>query len=348
VLFCVRDHGCTHLYATAADGTDAPRPVVTGAGHCVSGLSVARRAIGTGDIAVTVLTTPTSFGEIVTVDLATGTKTVRTRHGANLADVELFTRQEREFTISDGTTVHGWLIRDPDATGPRPLLLDIHGGHSAWNGSADPVRPYHQELAARGWTVLLLNSRGSDGYGERFYTAVLGAWGEADAKDLLEPVDTLVTEQIADGRRLAVTGYSYGGYLTCYLTSRDKRFAAAVASAAITDLTSFAGTTDYPVATELGGSPWEVRDRYAAMSPLSLVDQVRTPTLLMHGAIDLRCPVGQAQQWHTALRELGVPTRLVLYPNASHALIFDAPPSQRMDYSRRLVEWVEEYISCRA
>jgi dipeptidyl aminopeptidase/acylaminoacyl peptidase len=341
VLFCVRDHGCTHLYATAADGSGAPRPVVTGAGRCASGLSVARQSTGT--IAVTVLTTPTSFGEIVTVDLATGTETVRTRHGANLADVELFARQEREFTISDGVTVHGWLIRDPDATGAQPLLLDIHGGHSAWNGSADPVRLYHQELAAGGWTVLLLNSRGSDGYGERFYTAVLGAWGEADARDLLEPVDTLVAERVADERRLAVTGYSYGGYLTCYLTSRDGRFAAAVASAAITDLTSFAGTTDYPVATELGGRPWEVPDRYAAMSPLSLVDQVRTPTLLMHGAVDLRCPAGQAQQWHTALRELGVPTRLVLYPNASHALIFDAPPSQRMDYSRRLVEWVEQY-----
>lgn len=355
VLFCVRDRGYTHLYATAADGSGVPRPVVTGAGRSVSGLSVARRAAGTtstgtagtgaGDIAVTVLATPTSFGEIVTVDLATGIETVRTQHGANLADVELFARQEREFAISDGMTVHGWLIRDPDATGPQPLLLDLHGGHSAWNGAADPIRPYHQVLAARGWTVLLLNSRGSDGYGERFYTTVLGAWGEADARDLLEPIDALVAEQIVDQRRLAVTGYSYGGYLTCYLTSRDGRFAAAVASAVITDLTSFAGTTDYSVATELGGRPWEARDRYAAMSPLSRVDQVRTPTLLMQGAADLRCPVGQAEQWHTALRERGVPTRLVLYPNASHALIFDGAPSARMDYSRRLVEWVEQYTS---
>jgi len=281
----------------------------------------------------------------VTVDLATGTETVRTQHGANQAGVELFAKQEREFAISDGTTVQGWLIRDPAATGPQPLLLDIHGGHSAWNGTADPVRLYHQELAARGWTVLLLNSRGSDGYGEQFYNAVRGAWGEADARDLLEPVDALVAEQLADPSRLAVAGYSYGGYLTCYLTSRDKRFAAAVAGAAITDLTSFAGTTDFPVQAELGGSPWEARDRYAAMSPLSQVEQVHTPTLILHGLADLRCPVGQAEQWHAALRARGVPVRLVLYPGASHSLMYHAAPSARMDYSRRLMEWVAQYTS---
>ena len=87
--------------------------------------------------------------------------------------IELFPREEREFTISDGTVVHGWLVRDAGATGPLPLLLDIHGGpHNAWNGAADEVHLYHQELAARGWAVLLLNPRGSDGYGEAFYTAV--------------------------------------------------------------------------------------------------------------------------------------------------------------------------------
>jgi dipeptidyl aminopeptidase/acylaminoacyl peptidase len=351
VVFCVRDRGCTHLYAAAADGAGTPKPVVTGAGRCASGLSVGRPAgAGTAgaaaaEIAVIVLATPASFGEIVTVDLATGTETVRTQHGANQAGVELFAKQEREFAISDGTTVQGWLIRDPAATGPQPLLLDIHGGHSAWNGTADPVRLYHQELAARGWTVLLLNSRGSDGYGEQFYNAVRGAWGEADARDLLEPVDALVAEQLADPSRLAVAGYSYGGYLTCYLTSRDKRFAAAVAGAAITDLTSFAGTTDFPVQAELGGSPWEARDRYAAMSPLSQVEQVHTPTLILHGLADLRCPVGQAEQWHAALRARGVPVRLVLYPGASHSLMYHAAPSARMDYSRRLMEWVAQYTS---
>ncbi len=340
VLFCVRDRGCSQLYSVPVAG-GTPSPVVTGAGRLVAGASVV------GQTAAVVLVTPTSVGEIVVVDLATGTETVRTDHGAELADVELFVPQEREFTISDGTVVHGWLIRDPAAAGPGPLLLDIHGGpHNAWNGAAEGEHLYRQELAARGWTVLLLNPRGSDGYGEAFMTAALGAWGEADAKDFLEPIDRLVAEGIADPGRLAVAGYSYGGFMTCYLTSRDSRFAAAVTGGVVADLQSMVGTSDagyFLGDLELGAMPWSDRDRYAQLSPMALIDKVRTPTLIIQGAADVRCPVGQAQQWHMALRERGIPTRLVLYPEGSHLFIFSGPPSHRLDFNRRVLDWVEQY-----
>ncbi|WP_433731634.1 serine hydrolase [Actinoplanes sp. CA-051413] len=337
VLFCVRDQGCTHLWSVASDGTD-PRAVVDGAGRVVDGLSVR------GDLAAFVLSTADSFGEIAVVDVAGGGERVLTQHGA---DVALVPREERSFTISDGRSVQAWLIRDGDAPGPRPLLLDIHGGpHNAWNGAADEVHLYHQELAGRGWVVLLVNPRGSDGYGETFYDGVNGAWGVADAADLLEPIDALVAEGIADPARLAVTGYSYGGYMTCWLTGHDDRFVAAVAGGVVSDLVSMAGTCDdgqFLSAYELGGPPWQDPKRYADMSPLSRVADVRTPTLLLHGADDLTCPAGQAQQWHTALRQRGVPTRLVLYPGASHAFILAGPPSQRVDYNRRVVDWLEQH-----
>ncbi|MEV4620782.1 serine hydrolase [Asanoa sp. NPDC049573] len=331
VLFCVRDRGDTHLYTVPVEGGE-PTPVLAGAGRTVAGLSVA------GDTAVTLLLTPTSLGELVTVDLAGGGESVRTAHGT---DVDLFHREEREFTISDGTVVHGWVVRDPETTGAGPLLLDVHGGpHNAWNAAADDVHLYHQELAARGWTVLLVNPRGSDGYGERFYTAALGGWGVSDAKDLLEPVDALVAEGLADPARLAVTGYSYGGFMTCYLTGIDDRFAAAVAGGVISDLTSGAGSSDaghFIGAFELDGGSFQ------EMSPITRVDQVRTPTLILHGADDVRCPVGQAQQWHTALRERDVPTRLVLYPDAAHLFILQGKPSHRIDFNSRIVDWVEQY-----
>jgi dipeptidyl aminopeptidase/acylaminoacyl peptidase len=340
VIFCVREHGGTALFSVPVDGGE-PRPLLTGGGRTVSGLSVA------GNTAVVALATPESFGELVALDLTTGTETVLTEHGAALADVELFPKQEREFRISDGTVVHGWLIHDPEVTGPRPLLLDIHGGpHNAWHACADDVHAYHQELAARGWVVLLVNPRGSDGYGEDFFTAVLDGWGTADAKDFLEPVDTLVAEGVADPARLAVTGYSYGGFMTCFLTSRDNRFAAAAAGGVVTDLTSMAGTSDeglFLARYELGAQPWEDRERYAAMSPLARIDEVATPTLVLHGAADLLCPVGQAEQWHAALRARGVPTRLVLYPNESHIFILNGSPSHRIDYNDRIVAWVEEH-----
>ncbi|WP_445520563.1 serine hydrolase [Streptomyces sp. NEAU-174] len=340
VLFCVRDRGCTHVYSVPATG-GTPRAVVAGAGRHVLGMSVM------GSTAAIVLATPMSYGEIVFVDLTSGTETVATEHGAVFEGTELYPRQERDFHISDGTVVHGWLIRDSAAQGPQPLLLDIHGGpHNAWNGAADDGHLYHQELVARGWTVLLLNPRGSDGYGAAFYNGAIGAWGEADAKDFLEPVDTLVAEGIADGARLAVSGYSYGGYMTCYLTSRDGRFKAAVPGGMVGDLTSMVGTADggqYLSTYELRGRPWETPERFAAMSPLARVGQVTTPTLILHGTEDRACPVGQAQQWHTALRERGVPARLVLYPGGTHLFILEGQPSHRIDYGRRLVDWVEQY-----
>ncbi|MET9230300.1 serine hydrolase [Lentzea sp. NPDC003310] len=334
VYFCARDRGCTQLYAADVDG---PRLVLGGDSQVVSGLSVV------GDKAAIVLSTPTSYGEVATVDLTSGETTVHTGHN----EVEPFVREEREFTISDGTVVHGWLVRDPERTGPLPLLLDIHGGpHNAWNGTADPVHLYHQVLAQQGWAVLLLNPRGSDGYGEAFYRAALGAWGKADAKDFLEPLDQLVAEGLADADRLAVTGYSYGGYMTCYLTSRDSRFAAAVAGGVVSDLTSMAGTSDgghYLTEQELGGRG----DHLAELSPLTRVDDVRTPTLVYQGASDDRCPAGQAEQWFTALRENDVPAKLVLYPDESHLFILGGKPSHRADFNQRVVDWVREHAEQR-
>ncbi|MDX3658760.1 LpqB family beta-propeller domain-containing protein [Streptomyces sp. ID05-26A] len=336
VLFCARDRGCTQLYAVDLDGGE-PRLVLGGESRLVAGLSVA------GDTAAIVLGTPTSYGEIATVDLTTGEPTVHTGH----TKVEPFVREDREFTISDGTVVHGWLVRDPERTGPLPLLLDIHGGpHNAWNGTADPVHLYHQVLAQQGWAVLLLNPRGSDGYGQDFYRAALGAWGKADAKDFLEPLDQLVAEGLADPAKLAVTGYSYGGYMTCYLTSRDPRFAAAVAGGVVADLTSMAGTSDgghYLTALELGGTG----DHLAELSPLTRVNDVRTPTLVYQGAADDRCPVGQAEQWFTALRQNDVPAKLVLYPDESHLFILNGKPSHREDFNRRVVDWVREHVENR-
>lgn len=289
VYFCLRDQGCTHLWSVAAGGGDA-RPVVDGPGRVVSGLSA-----GAGRVAFT-LTTPTSFGEVAVLELGTGTETVLTAHGA----AELHPREERWFTISDDTRVQAWLVHDPARSGPRPVLLDVHGGpHNAWNGAADEVHLYHQELVDRGWAVLLVNPRGSDGYGEAFYDGVNGGWGLADAADFLEPLDQLVAEGFADPARLAVAGYSYGGFMTCWLTAHDDRFAAAVAGGTVSDLVSISGSSDdahFLSAYELGGPPWEKPAEYAAMSPLTHVADVRTPTLLLHGAADLTCPVGQAQQ----------------------------------------------------
>ncbi|NEE02758.1 serine hydrolase [Phytoactinopolyspora halotolerans] len=342
IVFCARNRGCTHAYAVDADGGE-PRLVVGGGDRVVSGLTVAGAA---GGSAAVVVASPDSYGEVAAVDLDTGEETIATDHA--VADVELFVPEERVFTVSDGTDVHGWLIRDPDAPTPAPLLVDVHGGpHNAWSPVPDRGHVYHQLLAARGWTVLLLNPRGSDGYGEDFFTAAVGAWGLADERDFLDPVDELVADGAADPARLALCGYSYGGYMTCWLTGRTGRFAAAVAGGVVSDLASMAGTSDMghllvKLETAL---PFEDPERCAAQSPFVNVAKVTTPTLILHGLADDRCPRGQAEQWYGALRARGVPSQLVLYPGASHLFILDGRPSHRLDYARRIVDWITRHTT---
>ncbi|WP_240759942.1 alpha/beta hydrolase family protein, partial [Phytoactinopolyspora endophytica] len=341
IVFCARDRGCTHVYAVAVSGGE-PRPVVAGSDRVVSGLSVA----GDAARAAVVVASPDSYGDVAVVDLDSGHET--TVAGYRLADVDLITAQERVFTVADGTDVHGWLVRDPGAPTPAPLLVDVHGGpHNAWSPVPDRGHAYHQILAAQGWTVLLLNPRGSDGYGEEFYTGAVGAWGVADEHDFLEPVEALVAEGTADPERLALSGYSYGGYMTCWLTGRTDRFAAAVAGGVVADLASMAGTSDMghlliKLETAL---PFEDPERCAAQSPFANVANVTSPTLILHGLADDRCPRGQAEQWYGALRARGVPARLVFYPDASHLFILEGKPSHRVDYSRRIVDWVTHYTT---
>ncbi|MGH3099327.1 MAG: serine hydrolase, partial [Streptosporangiales bacterium] len=350
LAFCLRERGCTQAYV-ADLRTGANRPLYAEQGHVVSGLSVARDA----DRAAVVVARQDSYGEVVTVDLtAAGASAVRslTGHTAEaLPDVDLLPAESREFTISDGTVVHGWLLRRPGAA-PGPLLLDVHGGpHNAWSPVPDRGRLYHQLLAARGWSVLLLNPRGSDGYGESFYTGVTGGWGVNDERDFTEPLDALVAEGIADPAQLAVSGYSYGGFTTCHLTGRTDRFAAAVAGGVVSDLTSMAGTSDlgHMLATlENAALPHQDPERVRRQSPIERVANVRTPTLVVHGLDDDRCPVGQGEEWFSALRAQGVPTRMVLYPGASHLFLLEGRPSHRTDYSRRLMGWLDRYVPGRA
>lgn len=342
ILFCARDRGCTGVYRVGLDGAD-PTPVLADGRLVVSGLSVAAGAA----VAAAVVADADSYGEIVLIDLHTGDHTMLTSltrdalPGARPARVT-----ERTFTVSDGGTVHGFLLQSENTDGATPLLLDVHGGpHNAWSPVPDGGHGYHQLLVDRGWSVLLLNPRASDGYGEDFYLGTIGRWGHGDQADFLDPLQQLVDEGLADPDRLAVTGYSYGGYATCWLTGHTDVFAAAVAGGVVSDtvglLTSDEG---YPgLSWELGGTPWADREVIAAQSPIESVAAVSTPTLILHGGADDRCPVAQAELWFAALRSRQVPTRLVLYPGSSHLFILNGRPSHRRDYSERLVGWLAEY-----
>lgn len=335
--FCARDRGCTNVYAMLPSGLEK----VAGDGERVcSGLSVA------GELMAYVVSSPSVPADVyVAGPDGDGERRLTELNGEWLAEVELHRAVERAFTAPDGLEIHGWVLGNAEM---GPLLVDIHGGpHNAWSPAFDAVHLYHELLAHRGWNILRLNPRGSDGYGEDFYTAVVAKWGEVDEQDFLCAVDALVADGTADPSRVAVCGYSYGGHMTNWLTARSDRFKAAVSGGSICNYASFYGNSDlgyWVGAFEVGAELHEARDRFAELSPLSYVEGVAAPTLILHGENDQRCPVGQAEEWFIALRRRGVDCELVRYPGASHLFILSGRPSHRIDYNQRIADWLTRYI----
>ena len=337
VLFCARDRGAVHVLSVAAGGGE-PSSVVAG-DRVVAGMSAAD-----GHVAF-VAADPATPGELW-ITTGEGERAVTGLFAGALPDVRLLAPRSTLFHASDGTELHGWVLRDASAPA-GPLLLDVHGGpHNAWGPAFDGFHPYHQTLAAAGWTVLTVNPRGSDGYGNAFRTAVVGAWGRADEGDFLAAVDALIDSGVADRERVCVTGYSYGGYMSCWLTARSDRFVAAVSGGCVSDLVSMAGTSDdghLVTDVEFGASLTGARAALMECSPLTYVAGVHAPTLILQGEADDRCPVGQAEQWFASLRELNVPVELVRYPGQSHPFIVEGRPSHRIDYGQRLESWVTRF-----
>jgi dipeptidyl aminopeptidase/acylaminoacyl peptidase len=338
VVFCARDRGCTNAYALR-DGKVTK--IAGGADSVVAGLSDAAQRM------VYVKSSPDTPGDVFVADLdGSNERRVSDLNRDLLDEVQLHDWEERTFTAADGIDVHGWVMKG-DGDGAHPLLVDIHGGpHNAWNPAFDAVHIYHEVLAAQGWSILRLNPRGSDGYGEKFFTGVVGAWGEIDQQDFLAAIDGLVDEGIADADRLAVCGYSYGGHMTNWLTARTDRFKAAMSGGCLSNYTSFYGNSDmgfWMGVFEFGSEPWEARDTFARLSPISYIENVTTPTLMLHGENDDRCPIEQAEEWFVSLKRRGVEAEFVRYPGGSHLFILNGRPSHRIDYNRRIEEWMTRH-----
>jgi dipeptidyl aminopeptidase/acylaminoacyl peptidase len=202
-------------------------------------------------------------------------------------------------------------------------------------------------LAAQGYHVLYTNPRGSRGYGERFCGEIAGAWGNLDYQDLMAAVDLVVQRPDVDAERLGVAGGSYGGYMTNWIVGHTDRFQAAITMRCLSNFVSFYGTSDIGPwfgERELLGSPHDQIERYWQLSPLAHVEKVTTPTLILHGEQDLRCPQEQAEQWFVSLRRLGKTAELVRFPEESHDLSRSGRPDRRLLRLGRIVEWFDRYL----
>jgi dipeptidyl aminopeptidase/acylaminoacyl peptidase len=267
---------------------------------------------------------------------------------ALLREVELRPAERLAYTSHDGTKVEGWVLLPPGydgGGGPYPLILAIHGGpHGAYG--AEWSFPF-QLAAARGYAVIYTNPRGSTGYGEDFLWATWGGgWGLLDSEDVLAGVDAAIAKYRIDTKRLGISGYSYGGFLTNWIIGHTTRFAAAVSGAGISNWVSDYGTADIPRTkeSEFYGPPWEPRSRELLIrqSPVHYAGAIVTPTLFVHGEADLRVPIEQGEQMYVALRKRRVEARFVRYPDTYHG---NWTPWNTLHRYYQELRWWDEHLA---
>ena len=333
--------GNSHLFRVAHGGTVRQ---VTGGARRLSSFSFS----DAGDVMAFAATDAVTPAELYlgAPDGASEQKITRFNDGW-LSAVTLMPAERLTWTVEDGTEIEGWVVKPVGYRpgGSYPMVLKIHGGpHSAYGNTFFPA--FHV-LSAAGFFVLYANPRGSSGYGHDFRYATRGQWGIVDREDYLAGVEAaLAAYPEIDANRLGVSGGSYGGFMTNWLTATTDRFHAAATSRSISNWESWWGTSDAQRLTEYEfyGTPWEQRDLYRRLSPISYVENVTAPTLIIHSENDYRTPIGDGEQWFMSLKKLGVPVEMVRYPRSSHGLSRTGEPWLLVDRLARIRSWFAHFL----
>lgn len=272
--------------------------------------------------------------------------TVRKLSGHNdalVSELRLGAVEDISFHSKDGTEVHGMITEPPAVESGKkyPALLRIHGGPDSQNSHAFNFD--NQLFAANGYVVISINYRGSEGRGEKYGQSIFADWGDKEVADLLAGVDHVVGMGVADPSRLGIGGWSYGGILTDYTIASDQRFKAAISGASSANQISMYGVDEYVFQYDIEiGPPWRNPQGWMKVSyPFFHADRIHTPTLFMGGDKDFNVPLIGCEQMYQALRTLGVPTELVIYPGEFHGF---TRPSFKRDRLERYLAWYERYL----
>jgi dipeptidyl aminopeptidase/acylaminoacyl peptidase len=244
---------------------------------------------------------------------------------------------------SDGFDVQGWLLLPEQSDGKLPMVTTVHGGPAA------AVEPFFSgpgltsTLLERGYAVFRPNPRGSYGQGERFTLANVRDFGHGDLRDILAGIDAAAKAAPIDTARLGITGGSYGGFMTMWAVTQTDRFKAAVAAAGISNWQSYYGENgiDAWMLPYFGASVYQDPAAYAQSSAINFIRNVKTPTFEYVGERDIECPAPQTQEFWHALKDLNVPTSIMIYPGEGHGL---RDPAHSADAMRRTLEWFDKYL----
>lgn len=252
------------------------------------------------------------------------------------------------WTAPDGLEIEGILLlpaERPD--GPMPLVVVPHGGPSNATTSLFAAGAHHGDgllMTQAGCAVLMPNPRGSTGRGRDFTAANLGDLGGGDLRDIEAGVDSLVESGLVDAARVGVVGISYGGFMSAWAAVKSDRFAASIPISGISNWLSFHNTSVLQLFGKmfLQGDPYDVNGPYLPHSPVMFVEGCRTATLILHGDLDVGCPIGQALEFYQGLAEAGCETELAIYQGAGHGM---TEAGQMVDVSRRIVDWFTKHLA---
>ena len=337
IFVVIEDDGAEHLTRVPVDG-GAPQSVTSG-----------RRKVTAYDISrdgktIVRTSTPDRPYEIFALEKG-NLRDLTKQTEAFMKDLRVARVDEIKFKSPDGTEIHGFIVNplDPAVSGAKPpALLRPHGGPQSQYANEFSFEA--QLFAANGYTVIMPNPRGSTGRGEKFAMGIYADWGHRDVEDDLAAVDDAVARGLADPDRLGVGGWSYGGISTNYLIATTTRFKAATSGASISNVLAGYGTDQYLLDYENElGVPWKNAETWMRLSyPFLHADKIKTPTLFLCGENDFNVPLLNTEQMYQALRSLGIPTELVIYPGQNHGL---KKPSYIIDRFKRYLDWYAKWIT---
>jgi dipeptidyl aminopeptidase/acylaminoacyl peptidase len=297
---------------------------------------------------IAAISNPVLPGELFLLEVTTGeTKQLTAVNENYLESISLSKPEPISFSASDGTPLHGWIMKPAgyDKGKKYPLILEIHGGPHAMY--ANTYFNEFQLLSSEGYGILYINPRGSHGYGQQFVNAVRGDYGGGDFQDVMDAVDyALDNYDFIDPDRLGVTGGSYGGFMTNWIVGHTNRFKAAVTQRSISNWISFYGVSDIGYYF----TEWQIKADLKDLetlwkhSPLAYIEQVNTPLLILHSEKDYRCPIEQAEQLFIALKRQGKKTKFIRFPESNHELSRSGKPNLRLKRLEYIVNWFDEHL----
>ena len=298
-------------------------------------------------IAILLISTPRMIGDLFAVDDKGAITRLTNINEKLFSEITLTEPDEMLYKSFDGKTVEAWIQKPPDfdPTKKYPMILNIHGGPHAASGYTFDHE--FQWMAAKGYVVLYPNPRGSTSYGEAFGNIIQYHYPGDDYKDLMAGVDALIAKGYIDTKKLGVTGGSGGGLLTNWVITQTDRFAAAVSQRDIADWSNFWYVADFTLfqPTWFRKAPWEDPEDYKARSPITYIERVKTPLMLIEGEADYRTPpMAGGEMMFRALKYRHIPTVMVRFPDESHELSRSGKPWHRIERLQYIVGWFDQWL----